>query len=82
MTKRVLFDLLILVSIIYLPWWTMLLFVACGAFVFDFYVEALAFGIIFDLMYGTIDSSMYGIGIFVVCTALFFIMPCVKDSVR
>ena len=60
MWKRVLFSLLVLVSIFTLPWWLTSILLLIGIFIFKFYIEAIAFAFILDVISGQI-LDFYGL---------------------
>jgi len=82
MIKRVLFDLLLLSLIFFVSWWTILVLIAVGVFKFPAYFEAILFGVIIDLLYGTVVS--FGSGVIGLFSALFvfIVMVRVKYAVR
>ena len=82
MIKRVLFDLLLLFLIFFVSWWIILVLLAFGVFKFPVYFEAILFGVIIDLLYGTVVSFGFGvIGLFSTLF-VFIVMVRVKYAVR
>ncbi len=80
--KRVLFDLVLLATLFYLPWWCLFTFVAIGVYLFPFYGEAIVFGFLLDLLYGT--NILYGFGIIGLVSSLgiFLIVLRIKKAIR
>lgn len=77
MSKRLLFNLTIIISIILLPWWVTLLCAVAFVIFVDRYYELILFGAIYDVIYGvqTNESLMYygtliGIILFVISVSL------------
>ncbi len=50
--KRVIIDVLIFISILTLPWWLYLILLISLTIYFQFYLEVLFFGFLFDTLYG------------------------------
>ncbi len=50
---RIAFNIALIVSILYLPWWVGAVLLAAGCFVVGQFYEALVYGIVFDALYGT-----------------------------
>lgn len=82
MAMRVLFNLVLLTLAFCATWWVVLILVAVGVFIFPFYGEALLFGIIIDLLYGTAVSFGFGAVGFVLTFIIFMVMIRVKYAVR
>lgn len=82
MIKRIIFDLVFIGAIFYTPWWVVAPVAFAGAFMFPTYYEIFAFGTLFDLLYGTRDSSFYGTVAFVAAIGIFFIARYAKSMVR
>lgn len=61
MTKRIIFDLVLLCTIFYTPWWVVVPLAFAGAFIFPSYYEIFAYGVLTDLLYGTGTSSLHGL---------------------
>lgn len=59
MGKRVLFDILGIVLVIIAPWWLVLVYGIIGAVLFSWYLEILLFGVLFDVIYGTIGGGIH-----------------------
>ncbi len=62
--KRVIFDIILLVSIYIFPWWVSILLVLIGVFIFDNFYEFLVSSVIVYSMYATkgdriISSSVF-----------------------
>jgi hypothetical protein len=49
--KRVIFDIVLFLSIFVLPWWASVFFVIIGIFIFDNFYEFIISGIIFFSLY-------------------------------
>lgn len=82
MNKRILFNLFILAGVLWAPWWVTLFFVIAGVFIFKFYYEAIFFGVVSDLLYGTVTSFGFGMIGLVTAFAILFFVPRVKDAIR
>lgn len=82
MRKRIVFDIFVLVMVLCSSWWVSLCLVGIGAFIFGSYFEAILFGIIVDLLYGTATSFGFGMVGLVAGFVMFLIMPRIKSLVR
>lgn len=82
MKKRILFDLILLVLAFCVPWWLTLVLVAVGTFKFPFYGEAVLFGVLIDLLYGTVTSYGFGLAGFILALGIFATMFRFRDAVR
>ena len=52
MSQRTLSYFIIILSVIFLPYWIYLFLIALGVFVFPFYFEAIFFALLVDSIYG------------------------------
>ncbi|HVU06882.1 MAG TPA: hypothetical protein VHE10_03810 [Candidatus Paceibacterota bacterium] len=50
---RIAFNVLLAISLFYLPWWTGALIVVSACFLVDHFYEAVLFGMLADAFYGT-----------------------------
>lgn len=58
--KRILLNIALFISIVYLDWWITLIFAICGVFIFDNFYEAVMSGFLIDLLYGTPSDTFFG----------------------
>ena len=72
MMKRLLFDLAVLLSVLYLPWWVAILVGFSGAFLFASYYEIFIFGLLADLLYGTSTSTFHGL-VGMICSIVIYV---------
>lgn len=56
---RILWDVILIGSVFFLPWWAVGLGVLVGAVVFSWYFEALFLGLYFDVFFGYPSLSWY-----------------------
>ena len=74
---RILADIILAGSVLFLPWWASLLIGSAFFFAFDFYYELLIAGLLADLLYGAPISKFGGftavsaVGVLLVCVPLF-----------
>lgn len=84
MIFRVSTDILILLSILYLPWWFTAFLALLGIFLFKNFYEVVFAGFLLDLLYGTAVKEFYGI--WFIFTAffliLFILMERLKKNIR
>ena len=52
--KRVIFDLILILVAITLPWWISVILALAGLFYFDKFYEAIFVGLLIDSIYGSI----------------------------
>lgn len=57
---RLIADILIILVILWGPWWLMLTMLIVGILYFPKYYEAFIFGIVIDAVYGTSQSGFFG----------------------
>lgn len=80
--KRFLFNILLLCSVFYAPWWLAVLVAFGGAFFCSLFYEVIAFGLLFDLLYGAQSLAIGGIAGTVTAVAIYLIAGYVKKIVR
>ena len=51
MNKRIIFDIILLSSVFYAPWWIVAMFAIVGAYLYNQYYEIFLFGMLIDLLY-------------------------------
>jgi len=56
--KRVIFDLILFVSIFIFPWWVSLFFVLVGIFLFDNFYEFIISGVVIYFLYATKSGQL------------------------
>lgn len=59
---RILADIILIGSVLFLPWWAALLVGGAFFFIFDCYYELLAAALLTDLLYGAPLSKFGGFG--------------------
>jgi len=80
MTKRILFDLFVLLSIFILPWWVSVLMVFVGIFVFDNFYEFILTAIIIYSLYNNGNISSLSPVIFLgIIVIIFFIFEFIRS---
>lgn len=82
MTKRIIFNLLLLGVIFYTPWWVVATVAFIGAFLFPSFYEIILAGVLFDLLYGISSHPMRGALGLVVAIVLFVVARRLKRAVR
>lgn len=60
MWKRVLWDILCLILVFCAPWWVTLVVGIAGVALFDWYLEIVFLGMLYDVFFGGITTSWYG----------------------
>ncbi len=59
-SKRIFTDALIILSLLFLPWWCTALLVIGGIFIFEWFYEAIFSGFVMDSLYGVPTSFFHG----------------------
>jgi hypothetical protein len=59
MMKRIIFDILLLISVIVCPWWFTVIFAIATLYLFKSFNEVIFFALIMDILYGQISSTFY-----------------------
>jgi len=72
MALRIFINIILLLSIFYLPWWTTALLVLSGIFVFKNFYEGIFAGLLLDALYGTKTAEF--MGVWFVFTTSFFVL--------
>ncbi|GMQ95484.1 MAG: hypothetical protein BMS9Abin13_600 [Patescibacteria group bacterium] len=72
MVLRIFLDLAIIFSILYLNWWIAALFAIGGILIFRNFYEAVALGLLIDILYGAPAAEFFGFRF--VSTAIFAIL--------
>jgi hypothetical protein len=50
---RIAFHIALILSILYMPWWTAAIILVCACFMLDRFYEAILYGIAVDALFGT-----------------------------
>lgn len=50
--KRIVFNIFLVASVIYMPWWVTAVLAVAGVFMFKRFYEIVAVGVLMDLLYG------------------------------
>lgn len=82
MNKRILFDVILLGSIFYAPWWLIIILALIAAFLWPPYYEVIVFGILVDLMYGAHTLLFNGVSGLLTAIVIFFVASYARKSVR
>lgn len=80
--KRILFDLFILASLFFIPWWVVVLLGVLGVFYFPAYYELVVFGFVLDILYGSSGGTGYGVVGFLVALVCFFAFEKIRREIR
>lgn len=82
--KRFFFTVMAIGFLLYAPWWMTILVLGVGVFYFEFYIEAIILGFLFDVLYGVSGSAAYGFGIlgFLGGVVLYFGVTRLKTNLR
>ncbi|MDO8579829.1 MAG: hypothetical protein Q7R72_03100 [bacterium] len=76
---RTVWNIGIIVSILYLPWWLSVIFITGACFFVPKFYEAVIYGILIDALYGT-KFGLYGFSY--VFTGIFIIIFFVSSIIR
>lgn len=61
MYKRIIFDIVLFLSLFITPWWASFAIAFAGIFFFNDFYEIIALGFIMDIVYGTPNVSVMGV---------------------
>ena len=83
-TFRIFFDVFLVVSILFFPWWTTSVFVLFGVFIFPNYVEIIIAGILVDVLYGQHTAMVSFSGIYGTASTIviYFAIKLLKSKLR
>lgn len=74
MPYRIILNLLLLLSVLFMPFWVSVLVGLAGIILFPFYIEALILFLLSDLLYGVEQDRFHGIlflsSIIILCSIL------------
>lgn len=79
MWKRVIWDILCIVAVFVAPWWVTLFAGILGVVFFEWFLEILFLGALYDALYGGMSSSWYQ---HLVHTGIFTVLLFVGQIVR
>lgn len=84
MVKRIIFDSILILALLFVPWWVVLVLGITATFYFTSYYEFIALGVVFDLLYSTIQGASFGYGMlgFIVSVTLFLLIARIKRELR
>ena len=82
MLKRISFDVLLLVMVLYFPWWVAALGAFTGAFLFASYYEIFLFGVLFDIIYGVPSAMPHGLMGIIGATIFYFLGSLSRNYIR
>ncbi|HEU0080936.1 MAG TPA: hypothetical protein VFQ72_02845 [Candidatus Paceibacterota bacterium] len=76
--KRLAFNIALILSLLYLPWWAGAVIVVSACFLVENFYEAVLYGIISDVLYGTAQgwhglpyaSTIFAAAVFLVASTL------------
>lgn len=83
--KRFFFDVAFVGALFFAPWWAVLAWGIAGVLIFQNYYEALLVGILFDLLYGGVNTSLsagFGFMGLVVSAVIMFLLEWLKREWR
>ncbi|MFA5997659.1 MAG: hypothetical protein WC791_04225 [Candidatus Paceibacterota bacterium] len=82
MRKRIIVNLVLLGAVIYLPWWAVMVIASIAAFLCAPYYEIVAFGVLFDILYGTNTISFGGVIGLVASVCIFVLANIIGKRIR
>ena len=74
MVARITFSVLILFSVLFLPFWVTAILTIVGIFLFSFYLESVFLLFLSDLLFGVKEEKLFGIFFFSFITSLIFLL--------
>lgn len=82
MRNRIIFNVVLLGAVFYMPWWVVAVIAFAGAFLFPLYYEIIAFGMLIDILYGASSFPLGGMFGILGAIVIFFSASYAKKSVR
>lgn len=81
--KRVFFDIVLFLTILFLPWWAGFLMAFIGLFVFNNFYEYLAYGVIIFIFYGPMSNTLISSPVYfsLILTTSFTLIEFVKTNI-
>ena len=81
---RVIANIFLFLSVLFLPWWMTAIFIIAALFIFKNFYEAIAWGFFGDLLYGISIAAFFNFGLFLTLGAgtIFFIVEFLKKRIR
>lgn len=82
MNKRIIFDLIILGAVLYLPWWVVLVLGLFGTFYWAPFYEIILIGVLVDILYGSQSLPLGGTLGLIIALMVYIIGSYAKKAVR
>lgn len=82
MRNRIIFDIVLLISLFYIPWWGIGIIAFAGAFTYPYYYEIIVAGVILDILYGAQLFPLGGIYNTISSVIILYFASYIKKSVR
>lgn len=82
MRNRIIFDIILLGAIFYMPWWVVAPLAFIGVFLWPMYYEIILFGLLADILYGAHSSFFGGIVGILGAISIFLVASYAKKIVR
>jgi hypothetical protein len=81
--KRVFFDIVLFLTILFLPWWAGFLMAFIGLFVFNNFYEYLAYGVIIFIFYGPMSNRFISSPVYfsLILTTSFALIEFIKTNI-
>jgi hypothetical protein len=81
---RIIFDLGLIFSAVFLPWWFVIILLILGISIFDSYYEAFLIAFFIDSVYSISREFFYGISFiyFLIILIFYFLIDLVKMKLR
>ena len=81
--KRVFFDILLFLAVLFLPWWVGVLLAVVGLFVFNNFYEYLIFGVIVFVLYSTPSNRIISSPVYysLILTLSFVLIETIKRNI-
>ena len=82
MRNRIIFSLIVLASVFYMPWWIVATLSLIGVYLYNQYYEIILFGGLIDLLYGSSSMPLGGIYGLLGATFVYYVASYAKNRVR
>jgi len=83
MIKRVVFDLVLFISVFIFPWWISGLLLLAGIFIFDKFYEFIVASVIIYALYSTVGNGLISSSIFfsLVIIIIYIIIQLIRNNI-
>ena len=84
MTTRIVAVLILLFSVLYMPFWLSMILILGAIAYFSYFIEGVILFLIIDLLYGVIEVKLFNIPfiLFIASSSILFLVELLKSKLR